>query len=155
MKKIVILLSVVISLLFSSCLKMDDFQIVGIDKVNMQSLSKFEIEMELRNDSRRNVKIVSAKLDLMQGESHILSLMINEKIIIPRRSIVSLSLPIHVKLRKPFLAAMVVQDLDRHKNTITISGEVKAKVGLITKKFTFKDMPISQFIDTFGDQFNF
>ena len=150
MKKIVILISIVSCLLFSSCLNVDDIQVVGVERFDIKSMSKLELGIEVKNDSKRKIKIKSAGLELHQGDKHILSLIVNQEVLVPRMSQSVIDIPIHLKLRQPILSMLIVSDLDKYKSSLSISGEVRVKVGVMTKKFTLKEMPVSQFIDTFG-----
>ncbi len=150
MKKIVILISIVSCLLFSSCLNVDDIQVVGVERFDIKSMSKLELGIEVKNDSKRKIKIKSAGLELHQGDKHILSLIVNQEVLVPRMSQSVIDIPIHLKLRQPILSMLIVSDLDKYKSSLSVSGEVRVKVGVMTKKFTLKEMPVSQFIDTFG-----
>ena len=153
MKKICLLASILFCVLFTSCLNLDSVQVVGIESVNIKSLSKIDLGIKVDNGSKRDIKIRSVGLDLYSGAKHILSLVINEEIVVPRKSIEIIDVPIHIKMRDPLFAMSIGSNLQRYKTSLNISGDVRVKIGMITKKITLKEMSISQFIDTFGVDF--
>ena len=150
MKKIITLISILSCLLFSSCLDVNDIEVVGVERFEIKSMSKIELGIEVRNDSRHNIKLKSAGLELYQGEKHVLSLVVREETIIPKKSVSIIDIPIHIKLRQPILSMLIVSDLNKYKNSLKVSGDVHVKVGVMSKSFALNEMPLSQFIDTFG-----
>lgn len=150
MKKIISLISIVSCLLFNSCLNVEDIQIVSVDRFKIESLTKLDVGVKVRNESRHKIKIQSAELELYNESNSVLSLIVNRTITVPRRSVEVIDIPIHIKLRNPIMSMVIVSNLKKYKSSLTISGDVRVKIGLVNKKINFKNMPISQFIDTFG-----
>ena len=150
MRKYIILTSIFCCLLFSSCLNLDSIKFVGVERIDIKSASKLDVGLEVWNGSKREIKIKSAGLELYYGDTHVLSLLINREVIIPRESVDIIRIPIHMRLRAAVLATSIVSNMGRYKAMLTISGYVRVKVGVLSKKIRVKEMPISQFIDTFG-----
>ena len=153
MKKAILLVSIAVSLLFTSCLNVDDIQIVDVESFDFKSLSKIEVGVEVSNDSRHNIKIKSANLELFQRDKKIVDFIVNEEILIPRKTTGLIDIPIRIKVKQPLLVMQIISNIERYKTSLKISGEVSVKAGVLRKKFTLKDMPVSQFIDTFGADF--
>lgn len=137
-------------LTFTSCVREGDIRLTGIEYTGLSSPSKPEITVSIENDSKHKIQIKKAKLAFSKDGDNFLRILLVDKIVIPKCSDIELELPVRVRVSDPLTITPMLSDWRSDPHGITVTGEAVVKAGMGKKKFKFDNMPISQFLSTFG-----
>ena len=80
------------------------FAIESIDGFEGSFNSGWKLNLQVRNDSAYSPRIIAAKANLYSGESRLASVTLTEQIVIPKRSVTSLTVPLKLSISNPILA---------------------------------------------------
>lgn len=139
-----------VALMLSSCIKADDVSIKELENVSLEGMSRLNLVFKMENRSGSKITLRDAKFSIKQGSSKVVDIMLNEPVVLARRSEQSVYLPLRVKLSNPLAAMALVRNVSRNPDSITINGEFTIKAGWVRKKIVLTDVPISQIMTNFG-----
>ncbi|MCD7969471.1 MAG: hypothetical protein LUF87_03875 [Alistipes sp.] len=132
-----------------SCIKADDIRVVEVEKWGMESLTKPVITLRVRNDSRRNIEILSGRFSLYGPSGKVCDVLLTGEVFIPKRSETSVDLPLRVRLSDPFAAASVFSSSGA-ASRLTVTGQAEVKAGNARRNFALEGAPVSRFLSIFG-----
>lgn len=139
-----------VALMLGSCIKAEDVTIKELENVSMEGMSRLNLMFKIENRSGSKITLRDAKFSIKQGSSKVVDVMLNEPVVLARRSMESVYVPLRVKLSNPLAAIALVRNVGRNPNSITINGEFTVKAGWMRKKIVLTDVPISQIMTNFG-----
>lgn len=148
--KIAKTVALVAALALSCCMKPDDVQIVGLEELGMESMTKPVVTVRVRNSSRKNILISEGRFTMYSSSGKIGDVMLTDDILLPKRSETSVRLPLRVRISNPLAAAALVAGRGVDTDRMTLTGEATVKAGAMKKKFTFDNAPFSRFLTIFG-----
>lgn len=143
-------LLVVLTFALCSCINQDDVSIKGVENVSLRSLSNVDMTLGVENLSGKNINIESAKFRIDNQGDAVITMLLKDKVVIPKRSTSSVTMNWAVKFDNPLGALSVVSTLKRSQANLTVSGEVVVKGGWVRKKIELKAVPLSQILSNFG-----
>lgn len=150
MKRLIIL-ALIATLGFSSCVKKEDIKFVSFDGFNMPTMSLVELTFTMENSSRSNVGITDAKLSVGKSGHEILQLLLDDVVTVPKQFNGQVVVPLRVRLTDMFGALALSRELQSGDfNALSASGEIIVKVGAIKKKIDIDDVPLADVIRGLG-----
>ena len=135
-------LLIAVCALFASCIKAGDVQVLGIEGVSVQSLSRTDIALQVENRSSHKLTLREGRLRVNVKGSPFAEVMLREPVLVGKRSQGTVNVPLMM------LSMMAGPPAD--PSQITLSGELSLKGGCLKKKFRVEEMTLSDFIRTFG-----
>lgn len=137
-------------LISTSCIKENDIRISDIEYAGLSNPNKPEVTITVENDSNHKVQIKKARFDFSKNGHVFLQTLFIDKVVIPKCADTVIDLPVRIRTSDPLAATSILSDWRSEPEAITITGEAVVRAGVGKKKFRFRDMPISQFLSTFG-----
>lgn len=87
------------------------FAIEAVEGLEGSFNSGWRLKLRVRNDSAYSPRIIAAKADLYNGKSRLASAILADPIVIPKRSVTTLSAPLTLSLGNPLLALSLISRL--------------------------------------------
>lgn len=166
MKRLSILLCVVLVFGLGSCkpIKQDDVSVISVESVTPNGGSKIGVTLLVENKYRKDIRIDHAKVSISNYGKPFLDAMVVDGIVIPAKGVNSVFFNIAYKITDPFAVLGIALEANNNPNwrdSITLKGEVKVKVGVVGKTITIPEISLndamkmleSQGIDTKGVNF--
>lgn len=150
MRIVIFILAATVALTMSSCVRIDDINVQSVENVSIEGMSKLNLTLRVENRAGSKVTIKEGRMTLNQGTEKVMELMIPSAIVVPRRSVSSVEIPIRVKLNNPLSALALLRNIEKQSNTLTVSGRFKVKAGMMSKEIVLENVPLSQIMTTFG-----
>lgn len=144
------LLAVLFTVILASCVKQDDFSIVEVEELGLESLTKPIVTLRVRNDSRRTVRLLSGRFTVSTPAGKIGEVILTEEVVIPKKSETSVTLPLRMRISNPLAAAPLLSGKGVDAERLLVTGEVKVKAGAASRDFSVGEVPFSQFISIFN-----
>lgn len=120
----------------------------GIAKVSHLSTSGMNLWVTLDNESAYRYEIKSCEVDIYIEDSHMATISLRDKVVIPRRSISDVLLPLRFETRSSFaLGRLLLRIIEGRGDDITVSYRMRAGVRLIKRNFKGEDIPLSNILD--------
>lgn len=138
--------------LMSSCIKQGDISVKEIEDVSVRSMSNVDMKLSVENLSGHNVKIESAKFRIDKGDKPFMTILLRDRVVIPRRATSSVGMNWAIKMDNPLNALAMMGSLKKSLEGMTVTGEIVAKAGWGGKKIKLDAVPMSQILATFGAQ---
>ncbi len=152
MKNLFYFLSVFVVLFMSSCVNMDKISYEGVENVGVRDISMsgagVDVELTVENTSSHNINILSGDFTINTKGRPFATLVLEDKVVIHRKSSTSVNFPITVRFRQGPLEMLAFKPADL--NNATVSGSVTVKGGWAKKTFKLKDVNLSQFSGMLG-----
>jgi hypothetical protein len=149
-KNSVVLFSLVLSLsVFTSCKKINDIEIKGVQQVSFQGIENntvyFLAGIEVSNPSGMNFRIKEINLAAAAEGDFLGTLQCNEELKIASRKDSVYMVPLSLKLGNIFTGAAALYNLSRQSRAkLEVKGYVRVRSGLVTRKV---DIQRSQMVD--------
>lgn len=145
-------LLILLVLAMSSCIKMEDISVKGVEDISVKSMSNVGMSISVENRSRRTINIEAARIKLDNGSKPVVTLQLKDRAVIQKRATTSVDMNWAVKFDNPLGALAMISSLKRSLNQMTVSGEIVVKSGWVKKKIELNAVPLSQILSTFGVQ---
>ena len=150
-----ILIGVALLAAFSSCrLDADDIrleEVYGVETLGTTlSQSRVNIRLGMANDSNVKITVREANLRLHSVQNEILELVVEEPVVLTRRSMSEITLPLTIRFRGGLGALTAIPQLTRHPENILVSGIVRLKGGGVSKRYELKEVPLPDFLRLIG-----
>lgn len=121
----------------------------GFAKATHISTSGMNLWVSIDNDSAWSYKIKSCEIDIAIDGSHLATISLRNKVIIPRRYEGDILLPLRFESRSSFaLGRLLQRAVQGESDRITISYRIRAGGRVITKRFAESDILLSDIIDS-------
>ncbi|MBQ4278969.1 MAG: hypothetical protein IJC16_03315 [Rikenellaceae bacterium] len=143
-------LLIAVCALFASCIKAGDVQVLGIEGVSVQSLSRTDIALQVENRSSHKLTLREGRLRVNVKGSPFAEVMLREPVLVGKRSQGTVNVPLQVRMTNPLMMLSMMAGPPADPSQITLSGELSLKGGCLKKKFRVEEMTLSDFIRTFG-----
>lgn len=151
MKKIILILLVALNSF--ACIKQDDINIYGVEKVNISSNSRVELGLKIENNSPSKVTIKDLNLGVKLKGNDILKLTLVDNIIVARRSKGVVDANFAYKFSNPLALLPLMgknANYDKLLKDITLTGAIELKASMINKKFKFENNSLSEVLKSTG-----
>ncbi len=135
--------------LTSSCIREGDIQILELQELRLESLSTPVVTLSVQNKSGKNIKIQSGRFTISTSAGRIGELMLTGPVVIRKRSVSSVTLPIRMRISNPLAAAPLLSGGSFDPDRILVRGETRVKAGAAKIDFNFEDTPLSRLISIF------
>ncbi len=121
----------------------------GFAKATHISTSGMNLWVSIDNDSVWRYEIKSCEIDVAIDGSHLATISLRNKVVIPRRYEGDILLPLRFESRSSFaLGRLLQRAMQGESERITISYRVRAGGRVITKRFEQSDIRLSDIIDS-------
>lgn len=150
MKKIVLLLLPLF--LLAGCISEDDLRFHHVKdlSVSIGTTTVVNAVLVVENSSGRNVTVSDTLFHVFDHEgSEIATLTVTDELLLPRRSITSLTVPVRIRFVNPLLGLGVLSDIERSAEKMTVTGSFRVKAGALKKNFKVENVPLSEFLSIF------
>lgn len=104
-----------------------------------------DLSVDIDNLSRVNIRVNDAQAKIFHKGNLVLTLTMQESVLIPRRTSDVAKVPIIVEFDNP-LGMLTAPMMFRNMNDLTADISVKARLGMITRNFNQKGIPLSQIL---------
>lgn len=157
MRKIAKILATALALVammgLSGCniISLNDFKFEGAKVVDFDLSKGARVEMTITNNSAFKVTIVGGELGAHYKGAPIGDIYMKNSVVLPRKSTTTVTLDVGLKFASPMAALTALGALTKSPGDITVTGYGEGKVWFVTKRFERRDVPLSKFIDIFGE----
>lgn len=154
MKKLIPLL-IIAAALMTGCMREDAVKFHEIENISISVGSTVAVNTVLlvENTSGRKITLSDAVFHVSDAAGNeIGTVMVADELVLPKKSTVSLHVPVRIKLSNPFVGLSLVKNLSSEAPRLLVNGSAKIKAGGLRKKYKVENMPLSKFISIFeGD----
>lgn len=157
MKKILFYtLILAVALAGSSCRRAAErirrnIRVEGIEKIERHAMAGADLTLRVVNNTGYKLALDEARVELFYGDSSVGSIVLRERVEVPRRTTMSLLTRWQLRISDPlalFVLTKKVQQGDLSQ--VGLSLEVKGKGGPKTVNISREKMPLSDFLNIFG-----
>lgn len=152
--KLIYILLLSTTIFASSCVRFDDITIEDIQSVKMRgtttSQTGLDITALVENKSGSRITLLEGDFALFTGDGKVLEVKLRDKVILHRKSNEEVLIPIIVRYTHPLGALGIIPLLVGDRNSVLISGEIKARGGMASKKFKIEKMKLADFTRIYG-----
>lgn len=156
MRKVVKILAtalvLVVMMTLSGCgvISLSDFKFEGAKVIDFDLNKGARVEMTITNNSLFKVTIVGGELGAHYKGAAIGDIYMKNSVVLPRKSTTTVTLDVGLKFSSPMVALTALRALTSSPEDITVTGYGEGKVWFVSKRFERRDVPLSKFIDIFG-----
>lgn len=150
MRIIKILTFTLLPLLMAACISADDINVKGIESFELKSLTRPSLVIDVENRSGKNISLAGGRFMLERDSVGIVEVMLAEEVVVPRKSDGLVTVPLQVRVTDPLVLLSISLGGRLITDDMTVSGEVVAKAGAMSRKFEYEHMPLKKFLSIFG-----
>lgn len=146
-----LILILFIPLILSGCIKADavKFHSVKSTSFTLSGMPKVNIVAQVENTSRKNITIEDVKFHLHNTKGdEIAVIFIREGIVIPKKALTDVSIPLTIELPNIFMIKPLLEKLKKGSPDIFVSGGATTKAGCMKKKLKINNMPLPELMRT-------
>ncbi len=132
-------------LLLSSCVSADKVEMVGVEDFYMVDETKFEVTVKLKNGNGSNLTVKRASIALMEGKTALVELMLDDKVLIPKRCERALMFPVSVRYSDPETLSQLPEKTNGGTPLVVI-GKVTGQVGIFSQTRKVGPMSVEEFL---------
>lgn len=148
MKKLFIIFA--LTIFVSSCAKQEDFSFEGIENVAIESLSLAGAvvsgDIVVSNGSRKNLTVEDLELSIMLGTMQVATGALDEAVVFAKRSSEARRVSLSFK-PSANLNPLVLLTLSSKIDQITIEGQAKFKLGVVSRTVELPKVRVADFMD--------
>jgi len=137
--------------LLSSCISFHDIDVkdINLDNVTMQG-SKIVLDFSaMVHNPNRTIVIQSAEGDFSRAQQHFAAVQLLQPITIAAKSEQRCSGQMQLSLKNLFAALQMGADSSSWDlSSLLFTGDVQVKSGLIKKKYKYKEIPVTQLLNS-------
>jgi hypothetical protein len=111
------------------------------------SQARLHLQLKAANDSRVKVTLQEAQISVTDPRGEILTASLDEPLVLPRRSVTDLSLPVTLRFRGGFGAVTALNRLGGDPDEIRFSGSVHLRGGGLRKTHRFDGLTLRQLLE--------
>lgn len=152
MKSFFIAFVVLAALSVAGCVRQDAVKVKEVENISVSVRDGVKLNAILRveNSAGRNIKISDVRFDVndLRGKN-IGELVIDEELFIPKKSEISILVPVNVYLKDAFGGLRMLRDIAGIKDKLLVTGSAQMKMGVVKKKITFTNVLLSDILAIF------
>lgn len=145
MKKLILILAVVLS----ACADAGKISLSEPASVEIVTPSKFTVHCMVENRSAHDVMLVRARVELYSGQNNVATVMLPDKVTVPRCSVGPVEITLRIKFSDPLTMLTVANLESLAAPGFTLKGEAVVKSGMGRKKIRFDNSPLNEILRTF------
>lgn len=120
----------------------------GFAGMETNGYSDVTLFFDVDNGSRRNIHLDDGHLTLNDGRKTLAKIKAQD-ITIRKCTLETVAIPLKISLNRMQLLASMSK-LAQRPGELTVTGEIKVKSGMLSKKFNFADKPLDEFLQEIG-----
>lgn len=143
---------VAVTLVLCSCNMSEKIQIHGIDRYSMPDTRTLVLGVDAENDMGFNINVMSATVELGDGQKVFATATLKEPVRLPRKSRQTVEMGWNLEFKGFFAAIAMLRKAMESPDNLYVSGEVVAKgLGVKKKKIITKE-PLSKIMSNFVEE---
>ncbi len=140
------------SLLFSSCGKFKEVNVIGLKEVKLRGMKNkvilLDLSLEVENTNKRRIVISDINFHAWLNDKQLGELRSTEKIILKPDTTQVYTIPVEIELRTMADAFKLMGgDTDALMERLTVEGYIKGRVFPFSKKIRVEKQPLSQLVE--------
>ncbi len=144
--------AVLAALSVAGCVRQDAVKVREVESISLSVRDGVKVNAILRieNSAGRNIRISDVRFDVndLRG-NNIGELVVDEELVIPKKSVTSIFVPVNVHLKDTFGGLMMLRDIANITDRLLVSGSAQMKMGAVKKKITFTNVLLSDILAIF------
>lgn len=149
-----VILLVGIAFALSSCIRADQLALQGVESFQLEGVTPTQVGVKANikalNASAHKLTITQMQLDVRAKNDPILTLQLRDKVVLPRRTSGTVTVPLVIRFQGPLGALNAYSQFKKGIRDITISGSVTAKVGWGKKHIDIPETSLEALARQFG-----
>jgi len=138
-----------------SIISQKDFDLQEAKIISFNGLSGAVIELTIENKSPFTVRITDGELEGYYFEDKLGEVYLKNEVVLTKRSVNTVRAEVGFRFASPMSAMRAVRTLTQSPENITVSGYGEARIWFFRKRMERKNVPLSKFIDIFGQPSNY
>ncbi len=126
----------------------DQIKVKSFAGIESHGYSRATLRFDVENGSRKTIHLRGGQLTINDGKKTLVRIKADD-ITIRKRTSGIVELPLRVSLNQMQMLISLGK-LAQRPGEFTVSGEVKVKSGMLSKKFNFADEPLDKFLKSIG-----
>ncbi len=150
MRKLLFSLLILSAAVMQSCLRAEDVTVLSVTGLDFKKMSNTTLMLSVENNSARNIKVKELKVNVMIQGRNFAEIMLKESLVIPKKSVSEIPVPLAVKVSDPLAAMALGLDPKSALPKLTVTGHLKAKAGMASKNFRIPETPVQEIMAKFA-----